>query len=105
MKTAINLVNEPNIKVSANIVDNNGDNHSVDFTLRTMRDGSLIADMSIDGTPDFYGRRCVDRMPLTLNKSISGNFYFEDQYGNTDPNYKEYNTRYLLIYDTEFKLS
>lgn len=39
-----------------------------------------------------------------LSKVISGNFYFYDLYGNSDPQYQEFNSRYRLIYDTDFNL-
>ena len=72
--------------------------------LRTMADGSLIMDLTIDGEVQFYGRRCINRMPLMLSQVISGNFYFYDLYGNSDPEYSGFNSRYQLIYDTDFNL-
>lgn len=105
MKTAINLNQVPNLSVSANIADASGDLHVVDIALRTMPDGTLIADLAIDGTPAVYGRRCIDRMPLLLNQAISGNFYFMDKFGITDPVYTGFGDRYLLIYDTEYSLT
>lgn len=104
MKTAINLVATPNQSVSANISDANGTTHIVDMKLRTMPDGYLIMDMAIDNTPVFYGRRCVNKMPLALGYPIGGNFYFQDQYGNTDPVYTGLSEQYLLIYDDEYTL-
>lgn len=103
-RTAINLINEPNSKVSANITDAAGEIHTVNVALRTMADGSLIMDLTIDGEVQFYGRRCINRMPLMLSQVISGNFYFYDLYGNSDPEYSEFNSRYQLIYDTDFNL-
>lgn len=104
MKTSINLTPTPNQRLSANITDANGDTHIVDIALRTMPTGYLIMDMSIDDTPVFYGRRCVNKMPLVLGYPIGGNFYFWDQFGNTDPIYTELGNRYLLIYDDEYTL-
>lgn len=104
MRTAINLIPEPNSRISANIVDAAGESHKADITLRTMADGSLIMDLAIDDTPLFYGRRCVDKMPLVLSSPVSGNFYFYDLYGNNDPEYSAFNSRYQLIYDTDFNL-
>lgn len=103
-RTAINLINEPNTKCSANITDSAGIVHSVDIALRTIQDGSLICDMAIDGVQVFYGRRCVNRMPLLYDGVVDGNFYFYDMYGNDDPEYLGFNDRWQLIYDTEFKL-
>ena len=104
MKTAINLVATPNQSVSANISDANGKTHIVDMKLRTMPDGYLIMDMTIDNTPVFAGRRCVNKMPLVLGFPIAGNFYFMDKYENTDPTYDGLGGRYLLIYDDEYTL-
>ena len=104
MKTSINLTQAPNQSVSANISDPSGISHIVDFKLRTMPDGYLIMDMTIDETPIFYGRRCVNKMPLMLTPALAGNFYFYDQFGNTDPVYTGLTSRYLLIYDDEYEL-
>lgn len=104
MKTAINLVATPNQSVSANILDAAGASHIFDIKLRTMPDGFLIMDLSIDDVPVFYGRRCVNKMPMILGNPISGNMYFVDQYDNTDPVYTGLDDRYVLIYDTEYQL-
>ena len=104
MKTAINLMQLPNQQISALISDINSVQHMVDIKLRTMRDNSLIADLQIDQKPIFYGRRCINKMPLMLGGSISGNFYFLDQYENTDPVYTGLGDQYLLIYDDEYTL-
>ena len=104
MKTSINLLTTPNQSLSANITDNAGDTHIVDFNLRTLQDGTLIADLTIDAVVNFQGRRCVNKMPLMLNGFITGNFYFDDQYDNTDPVYTGFGTQYLLIYDSDYDL-
>lgn len=103
-QTIINLINEPNTSVSANITDDSGNIHSVDVKLRTIQDGSLICDMRIDDVDIFYGRRCINRMPLLFDNVIEGNFYFYDLYENDDPQYTEFNSRWVLVYDTEFSL-
>ena len=54
MKTSINLIQAPNQTLSANITDINGEIHIVDINLRTLYDGQMIADISIDGTAVFY---------------------------------------------------
>lgn len=69
-----------------------------------MPDGYLIMDMAIDDNPVFYGRRCINKMPLMLGYPMDGNFYFYDQFGNTDPVYTGLGEQYLLIYDDEFEL-
>lgn len=104
MKTSINLLQTPNQTVSANITAAAGDIHVVQITLRTMPDGYLIANLEIDERPVLYGRRCVNRMPLMLAAPIRGNFYFLDQYENTDPVYTGLSDQYLLIYDDEYTL-
>lgn len=103
-QVSINIIQEPNQSLSVNLTDDAGNVHIADINLRTMEDGSLIMDLLIDDEPQFYGRRCVNRMPLMLNQVISGNFYFYDLFGNSDPVYTEFNDRYLLIYDTEYSL-
>lgn len=104
MKTSINLTQAPNQSVSANITEKDGTTHIVDIKLRTMPDEYLIIDMGVDDTPVFYGRRCVNKMPLMLGYPMTGNFYFYDQFGNTDPVYTGLGDRYLLIYDDEYEL-
>lgn len=104
MKTSINLIQAPNQTLSANITDINGEIHIVDINLRTLYDGQMIADISIDGTAVFYGRRCIDRMPLMLGGAIPGNFYFVDLFGNSNPVYTDLGNEYLLIYDDEYQL-
>ncbi len=104
MKTSINLLQTPNQTLSANITDAAGNIRIIQITLRTMPDMSLIANLEIDGEPVFYGRRCRNRMPLMLSGPIGGNFYFVDQYENTDPVYTGLGDQYLLIYDDEYTL-
>lgn len=104
MKTIINLTPTPNQLVSANITDANGDIHVADFKLRTMPDGSLIADITVDGEDLVYGQRCVNNMPLLLGHSTKGNFYFTDLYEDTDPVYTRFGTQYALIYDNEYTM-
>lgn len=101
MRYAINLLNEPNQKVSANLQDNNGNYYAVDLSFRTYANGSMSADIIIDDQPARYGVLVNDRMPLVPNHSLNGNIYFEDQYGNENPSYEQFNERFLLIYDTE----
>lgn len=103
-QVSINIVQEPIQTVSINLSDDVGNTYIADIMLRTMADGSLIMDLSIDGEVQFYGRRCIDRMPLLLSHVIPGNLYFYDKFGNSDPIYSEFNDRYLLVYDTEYNL-
>lgn len=103
-QTSINIIQEPNQILSVNLTDDNGNIYIADIKLRTMDDGSLIMDLAIDDEPQFYGRRCVNKMPLLLNQVIGGNLYFYDLFGNSDPVYTEFNDRYILVYDTEYNL-
>lgn len=105
MRYAINLLNEPNQSFSANLEDENGNYFALDMKLRTYSNGSLSCDISIDGVDVRNGQYCNDRMPLIPRKNIiTGNIYFEDQYGNSNPFYEGFNDRYLLIYDTEYNI-
>lgn len=104
MKTIINLTQTPNQLVSANITDANGNVHVADFKLRTMPDGSLIIDIAIDGEYLVYGQRCVNNMPLLLGLNTKGNFYFTDEFEDTDPKYTGFGTQYQLIYDNEYTM-
>ena len=104
MQTAINLIQTPVQELSATITDAAGYRRIVGISLRTMKDGSLIADITVDGEVQRYGVRCIDKMPLLLNNALNGNLYFYDTLGNTDPVYSGFNDRYLLIFDTEYSL-
>lgn len=52
----------------------------------------------------FYGKKCITNMPLIYNNALGGNFYWFDKYGNENPNYANFNDRFLLIFDTEYKI-
>ena len=104
MKTIINLSPTPNQTVSANISDTADELHVLDLRLRTMPDGSMIADIAIDEDWLAYGVRCLNNMPLLLGTQNIGNLYFTDQYGDTDPTYSGLGTQYQLIYDNEYTL-
>lgn len=104
MKTIINLSPTPNQTVSANISDTAGEMHVVELNLRTLPDGSMIADVAIDENWLVYGVRCLNNMPLLLGTQNIGNLYFTDQYGDTDPTYSGLGDQYQLIYDNEYIL-
>lgn len=74
---------------------------SVEITFRTTSFG-LFADLSLNGTKVFSGRRCVNKMPFLLNNLITGNIYFNDLYGNDDPTYDKFNSRFVLVYDEDY---
>lgn len=96
-KQIINLNQIANQSLSFDIGD-----YSFDMNLRTT-DVGLFCDLSINDDDIFKGKRCVNLMPLILSKTLlTGNLYFEDRYGNDNPEYNEFNTRFQLIYDDEY---
>ena len=100
----INLNQLPNQGFSTNITDKNGTMYSLDIKLRTLRNGLLIMDLAVDGIEQFYGRACVNKIPMLWHNKLNGNIYFEDQYGIEDPEYRGFNDRFLLIYNDEYVL-
>lgn len=78
--------------------------HVLELRLRTMPDGSMIADIAIDDNWLAYGVRCLNNMPLLLGTQDIGNLYFTDQYSDTDPTYSRLGDQYQLIYDNEYTL-
>lgn len=105
MRYQINLVNAPNQEFSANLKDDDGNFWALDMKLRTYENGALSCDISINGELVRAGQFCNNKMPLIGKKNIiQGNIYFEDQYGNDNPSYEGFNDRFLLIYDTEYRL-
>ena len=103
MEYRVNLLQVPNQEISFNIENDKGF-FAVDVKLRTMPTAGLVADVFIDGEAQIYGRRCIDRMPLLLNNNLGGNLYFKDQFGTLDPNYKEFNDRFLLVFNSEYEV-
>ena len=104
MKYNINLLQVPNQSLSCNLTDGSGRYYAVDITLRTLQDGNLIANISIDGKAVISSVMCCNKMPLIPTNELNGNIYFEDNHGNSDPVYSGFNERFALIYDTEFYL-
>ncbi|MCH5202387.1 MAG: hypothetical protein J1F17_04185 [Oscillospiraceae bacterium] len=104
MRYSINLLNEPNQSLNCNLTDDAGNIFAVDINLRTLSDGGLIADIIVDGTPQRYGVMCNNNMPLLSSNILGGNLYFQDQCGNEDPYYEDFNDKFLLIYDSEYRL-
>ncbi len=98
-KYAIELNQTPNQSFSFD-----AGNNVIDMHLRTTTEGVLYADVSVDGVPVFFGRTCCHKMPLFLTQRIRGNLYFEDRYGNDDPDYRDFNDRFMLIYDDGYVL-
>lgn len=104
MKYRIPLNQVPNLEVSVNLKKADKTVSAADIGLRTLVDGSLVMDLHIDGAAEFYGRRCIDRMPMLLNNRLGGNLYFEDKAGTENPDYQKFNDRFVLVYDDEYRI-
>lgn len=103
-KYMINLLQEPNQELTCNCQDDLGNNFALDLKLRTLPDDNLCIDISVDGEIQRLSAICTNDMPLLPNNILNGNIYFDDLYGTSDPYYTEFNDRFRLIYDTEFRL-
>ncbi len=103
MKYEISLVQTANQSLSCTL-KNGETSYSVDINLRTLYSGALCADIYIDGEIERLSVLCHNLNPLLATNILGGNIYFEDIYGNDDPNFNEFNDRYRLIYDTECKV-
>lgn len=104
MKYAISLLNEPNQSLSVNLTDDAGTVYAVDIDLRTLPSGLICANVTVDGDLQCAGRMCNLNIPLLLDDVLNGNLYFVDNFGTENPNYKEFNDRFQLVYDTEFRV-
>lgn len=93
----IDLLQEPNQNIIVDI-----DDDSFDLSFRTIK-GDLYISVIKNDKPMFYSKRCCNKMPL-LNQR-QGNMYFFDNSGNENPNWQEFNDRFLLIYDDEYSLT
>lgn len=100
----INLLQVPNQKLSCNLNDDEGNYYAVDIALRTLEDGNVVADITVDGKLIIPSVMCCNNMPLLPTNILNGNVYFKDLFGNTDPVYTDFNDRYVLIYNSEFRL-
>lgn len=94
----------PNQKGSFNIVNEDGNVYRIDYKLKLLTNGKLSIDLSANNIVLAQSKIVCDRMPLLLGNTIGGNIYFKDLFGNEDPNYEEFNDRFVLIYDTEYTL-
>lgn len=103
-KYSINLLQVPNQSLSCNLTDDENNTYAVDIDLRTLSDGNMVANISVNGKMIISSVMCCNKMPLIPSNMINGNIYFEDEFGNTDPVYSGFNEKYKLIYDTEFRL-
>lgn len=103
MKYEISLVKTANQSLSCTLTNGNN-SYSVDIKLRTLFSGSLCADVSINGNIERLSVLCHNLSPLLATNILGGNIYFEDIFGNDDPNFEDFNDRFKLIYDTEYKV-
>lgn len=101
MKYEIELnSNEPNTIVNFDDYED----LAFELKLRTIDEQQLYVDIEINNEIICYGRRCCNKMPLLLTNKYNGNLYFKDEYGDNDPVYSDFNTRYKLIWDTDYVL-
>ena len=103
-KYSINLLQVPTQSLSCNLTYDENNTYAVDIDLRTLSDGNLISNISVNGEMIISSVMCCNKMPLIPSNMINGNIYFEDEFDNTDPVYSGFNEKYKLIYDTEFRL-
>ena len=104
MQYTIQLNKSPNQEGTFNLVNDNGDIFSIDYGIRLLTTGDLAITLSVDGVVYAQSKIIKDRMPLLLNNVLGGNLYFEDLYGTEDPDYNQFNDRFLFTFNTEFSL-
>lgn len=104
MKYIVTLVDAPNQSGSCNVTDDNGNVYGIDYNIRTLPDNNIIMDITVNDIVQRKGVICTNKMPLVPTNILNGNLYFQDIYGDENPVYTEFNTRFQLIYDTEFRL-
>ena len=71
------------------------------LTLRFFyRFGAMYADVYVGGTAVALGSICRNRTAIVENAGdkLSGNLFFIDMLGDTDPNYEQFGSRYVLMY-------
>ncbi|MDR0675476.1 MAG: hypothetical protein LBF97_00340 [Elusimicrobiota bacterium] len=95
MLEQINLLNIPNQNFTFDGLEN-----TFEITLRTTILNDLIMDLKVGDKYSFYSKMCVDRQDLLLTTLNKEKLYFVDTKGQTNPNYKEFNDRYILIYES-----
>ena len=64
------------------------------------KDVGLFFDLSVNGNPVVYGRICRDRVKLVRSEYLgfSGDLFFADFAGNSDPEYSGFSDRFALVY-------
>jgi len=97
MRQIIPLAQVPAQKI---LVTLNGQNCTL--ILRSL-DGRQYLSLSVDSNPVFYNMLIVDRIPLKKYDYLPfvGDLACVDTQGTSDPDYREWNTRYQLVYDSD----
>lgn len=97
MRQIIPLAQVPSQKI---LVTLNGQNCTL--ILRSL-DGKQYLSLSVDSNPVFYNTLIVDRIPLKKYDYLPfvGDIASVDTQGTSDPDYREWNTRYQLVYDSD----
>ena len=92
----IPLAQVPSQKI---LVTLNGQNCTL--ILRSLN-GKQYLSLSVDSNPVFYNTLIVDRIPLKKYDYLPfvGDLASVDMQGTDDPDYKQWNTRFQLIYDS-----
>lgn len=82
------------------LVTLNGQNCTL--ILRSL-DGKQYLSLSVDSNPVFYNTLIVDRIPLKKYDYLPfvGDIASVDTQGTSDPDYREWNTRFQLVYDSD----
>lgn len=68
------------------------------------RGANIYCDLSINDSPIITGAICLDRQNIIPYEYLgfNGNLMFIDQEGQLDPDYTQFNDRFVLVYSDEF---
>lgn len=96
VRQIIPLAQVPSQKI---LVTLNGQNCTL--ILRSLA-GKQYLSLSVDSNPVFYNTLIVDRIPLKKYDYLPfvGDLACVDTQGTSDPDYKQWNTRFQLVYDS-----
>ena len=97
MRQIIPVAPVPSQKI---LVTLNGQNCTL--ILRSL-DGKQYLSLSVDSNPVFYNTLIVDRIPLKKYSYLpfDGDIASVDTQGRDDPDYKQWNSRFQLVYDSD----
>lgn len=104
MKYEITLNKVPNQILNFTIEDRQGVPHLCEMHLKEYQPGLLVASLKIDGAQIFASRKVCNMMPLIYSNDYKGNFYFEDFYRNRDPEPEGFNSRWKLLFNTNYRI-